>query len=158
MDDNLYWLMLMWSICETLYLYGYSKMFLVRVHVRTHMNIRLAHVLVDWLRFTSHRHGDVKLIMWAHVRHEIELTQHEMMTSHYQGFFFPTAPVKPPPSGSGLPDRFDRKPVDTGWIQIQIQNRMCNQFWPVYRPFWPVYQSGLTGYRSVWVVTGRFEW
>ena len=83
MDDNLYWLMLMWSICETLYLYEYSKMFLVRVHVRTHMNIRLAHVLVDWLRFTSHGHGDVELIMWAHVRHEIELTQHEMMTSHY---------------------------------------------------------------------------
>ena len=83
MDDNLYWLMLMWSICETLYLYGYSKMFLVGVHVRTHMNIRLAHVLVDWLHFTSHGHGDVKLIMWSHVRHEAELTQHEMMTSHY---------------------------------------------------------------------------
>ena len=47
MDDNLYWLMLMWSICETLYLYEYSKIFLVGVHVRTHMNIRLAHVLVD---------------------------------------------------------------------------------------------------------------
>ena len=56
---------------------------LVGVHVRTHMNIRLAHVLVDCLRFTSHGHGDVKLIMWAHVRHEIELTQYEMMTSHY---------------------------------------------------------------------------
>ena len=73
----------LWSICETLYLYEYSKVFLVGVHVRTHMNIRLAHVLIDWLRFTSHGHGDVKLIMWAHVRHEIELTQHEMMTSHY---------------------------------------------------------------------------
>ena len=60
-----------------------SKVFLVGVHVRTHMNIRLAHVLVDWLRFISHGHGDVKLIMWAHVRHETELTQHEMMTSHY---------------------------------------------------------------------------
>ena len=81
--DNLYWLMLMWSICETLYLYGYSKMFLVGVHVRTHMNIRLAHVLVNWLRFISHGHGDVKLIMWVHMRHETELTQHEMMTSHY---------------------------------------------------------------------------
>jgi len=30
------------------------------------MNIRLAHVLVDDC-FTSHRHRDVKLIMWAHV-------------------------------------------------------------------------------------------
>ena len=47
------------------------------------MNIRLAHVFVDLLRFTSHGHGDVKLIMWAHVRHETELTQQEMMTSHY---------------------------------------------------------------------------
>ena len=83
MDDNLYWLMLMWSICETLYLYVYSKLFLVGVHVRTHMNIRLAHVLVDWLCFTSQGHGDVKLIMWAYVRHETELIQHEMMTSHY---------------------------------------------------------------------------
>ena len=59
------------------------KIFLVGVYVRTHMNIRLAHVLVDWLLFTSHGHGDVKLIMWAHVRHETELTQHEMMISHY---------------------------------------------------------------------------
>ena len=39
--------MLMYSICSTLYLYEYSKVFLVGVHVRTHMNIRLAHVLVD---------------------------------------------------------------------------------------------------------------
>ena len=30
------------------------------------------------------------------------------------GFPNPTGPVKPPPSGSGLPDRFDRKPVETG--------------------------------------------
>ena len=49
-------------------------MFLVGVHVRTHMNIRLAHVFVDLLRFTSHGHGDVKLIMWAYVRHETKLT------------------------------------------------------------------------------------
>ena len=28
------------------------------------------------------------------------------------GFTNPTGPVKPPPSGSGLPDRFDRKPVE----------------------------------------------
>ena len=26
----------------------------------------------------------------------------------------PTGPVKPPPSDSGLPDWFDRKPVETG--------------------------------------------
>ena len=30
-----------------MYLYGYSKMFLVGVHARTRMNIRLAHALVD---------------------------------------------------------------------------------------------------------------
>ena len=58
-------------------------MFLVGVRVKTHMNIRLAHVLVDWLYFTSHGHGDVKLIMWVHVRRNTELIQHEMMTSHY---------------------------------------------------------------------------
>ena len=63
-------------------LYGYSKIFLVGVHVRTHMNIRLAHVLVDRLHFTSHGHGDVKLIMWVHVRRETELTQQEMMTQY----------------------------------------------------------------------------
>ena len=28
------------------------------------------------------------------------------------GFPNPTGPVKPPPSGSGLPDRFDRKPIE----------------------------------------------
>jgi len=30
------------------------------------------------------------------------------------GFTKPTGPVNPPPSGSGLPDRFDWKPVETG--------------------------------------------
>jgi len=30
------------------------------------------------------------------------------------GFTKPTGPVKPPLSGSGLPDRFDWKPVETG--------------------------------------------
>ena len=30
------------------------------------------------------------------------------------GLIIPTGPVKPPLSGSGLPDRFDRKPVETG--------------------------------------------
>ena len=30
------------------------------------------------------------------------------------GLIIPTGPVKPPPSGSGLPDRFDQKPVETG--------------------------------------------
>ena len=30
------------------------------------------------------------------------------------GFTKPTGPVKPPLSGSGLLDRFDRKPVETG--------------------------------------------
>jgi len=58
----------------------------------------------------------------------------------FPGFTIPTGPVKPPPSGSGLPDRFDRKPVETGWIQIQIQNRMCKRFRPVYRLVWPVYR------------------
>ena len=47
MKGKLYWLMIMWIVCETMYLYGYSKMFLVGVHARTRMNIRLAYVLVD---------------------------------------------------------------------------------------------------------------
>ena len=72
------------------------------------------------------------------------------------GFTNPTGPVKPPPSGSGLPDRFDRKPVETGWIQIQIQNRMCNRFRPVYRPVWPVYRPGWPVYRPVWPVWDFF--
>jgi len=54
------------------------KMFLVGVHIRTHMNIRLTHVrIIWWLCFTGHGHGDVKLIMWAHVWHKAELIQHE---------------------------------------------------------------------------------
>ena len=36
----------------------------------------------------------------------------------------PSGPVKPARSGSGLPDRFDRKLVKTG----QIQNHMFNRF------------------------------
>ena len=32
----------------------------------------------------------------------------------HTGFTNPTGPVKPPPSSSGLPNRFDRKPVETG--------------------------------------------
>ena len=28
------------------------------------------------------------------------------------GLIIPTGPVKPPPSGSGLPDRFDWKPIE----------------------------------------------
>ena len=34
------------------------------------------------------------------------------MTLFKPGLIIPTGPVKPPPSGSGLPDRFDRKPVE----------------------------------------------
>ena len=60
------------------------------------------------------------------------------------GLSKPTGPVKPERSGSGLPDRFDRKPVETGQIQNQIQNRMFNRF--------------QTAYRSVWLVTSQFDW
>jgi len=42
------------------------KLSMIRVCVRIHMNIRLAHVLVD--DFVSQViDRDVKLIMWAHV-------------------------------------------------------------------------------------------
>ena len=40
----------------------------------------------------------------------------------------PTGTVKPARSGSGLSDRFDRKPVETGQIQNLIQNRIFNRF------------------------------
>ena len=59
------------------------------------------------------------------------------------GLSKPTGPVKPARSGSGLQDRFDRKPVKTGQIQNQIQNRMFNRF--------------RTAYRSVWLVTGQIQ-
>jgi len=39
------------------------------------------------------------------------------------GFFLPTGQVKPPPSGSGLPVRFDRKRIKTGQIQISNYRR-----------------------------------
>ena len=37
------------------------------------------------------------------------------------GLSKPTGPVKPVRSGSGLPDRFDRKPVETGQIKIKFK-------------------------------------
>ena len=40
----------------------------------------------------------------------------------------PTGPVKPARSGSDLPDRFDRKPIETDQIQNPIQNQMFNRF------------------------------
>ena len=73
------------------------------------------------------------------------------------GFFLPTDPTKPPPSGSGKPDRFDRLPKNTGQIQISNKKWQFNRFPPVSWPVRPVYRFGLTGYRSVWVVTGRFD-
>ena len=50
------------------------------------------------------------------------------------GIFLPTGPLKPPGSGSGKPDRFDRKPVKTGQIQISNYRRQFNRFPPVSRP------------------------
>jgi hypothetical protein len=58
-------------------------------------------------------------------------------------FTNPTGPVKSAGSGSDIPDRFDRKPIQTDWIQIWIQKPQCNRFEPVrpvYRPVWPVYR------------------
>ena len=50
------------------------------------------------------------------------------------GVFFTTGEVKPPPSGSGLPVRFDRKRVKIGQIQISNYRRQFNRFPPVSRP------------------------
>ena len=60
--------------------------------------------------------------------------------------FLPTSGTKPPPTGSGKPDRFDRLPEKTGHIQNPNQKLMFNQFLSASRP---VYRFGLTGYRSV---------
>ena len=62
------------------------------------------------------------------------------------GFFLPTGGLKPPPTGSGLPDRFDRLPEKTGQIQNPNQKLMFNQFRSASRPVGLVYRSGLTGY------------
>ena len=59
------------------------------------------------------------------------------------GLSKPTGPVKSVRSGSGLPDRFDRKPVETGQIQ-KIQNRVLNRF------------DRFTGRFDRF--TGRFDW
>ena len=64
---------------------------------------------------------------------------------HEPGLTLPTGPAKPARSGTGIPVRFGRKPVQTGWIQIWIQKSQCNRFGPVYRPVRPVY-------RPVWPV------
>ena len=49
------------------------------------------------------------------------------------GFNLPTGSVKPAGSGTAIPDRFGRKSVETGQIQIQIQNRMFNRFRSAYQ-------------------------
>ena len=51
-----------------------------------------------------------------------------------QSFFSPTGHPKPEHSGSGKPDRFHRKPVETGQIPVQIQ---------IVRRIWE--PTGLTG-------------
>ena len=55
------------------------------------------------------------------------------------GFLLPTGPTKPAGSGTGIPDRFGRKPIETCQIQIWIQKTQFNRFVPVYRPVWPVW-------------------
>ena len=52
--------------------------------------------------------------MKAKVQQEIveESCRREVDGHHVIKVFSPTGPVKPPPSGSSLPDRFDRKPVE----------------------------------------------
>jgi hypothetical protein len=59
-------------------------------------------------------------------------------------------PGKPAGSGTGIPDWFGRKLVQTGRSQIWIQKPQCKWFVPVYRSVWPVY-------RSVWLVTGQIQ-
>ena len=54
---------------------------------------------------------------------------------HSSGFFFPTGLMKPPPSSSGKPVRFDRKPVKTGQIQISNHSGQFNRFPPVNENF-----------------------
>jgi hypothetical protein len=69
MKGTLYWLAIMWIVCEILYLYGYSKIF-------PWLGSMTSACISWWLCFTSHGHRDVKLIMWAHVWYEAGLTQH----------------------------------------------------------------------------------
>ena len=40
----------------------------------------------------------------------------------HQGFFLPTGGTKSPPTGYGIPDRFDRLPEKIGQIQISNKN------------------------------------
>ena len=46
----------------------------------------------------------------------------DLLTRHH-GVFLPVSLTKPPPSDSGLPDRFDRLSKKTGQIQISNQKR-----------------------------------
>ena len=68
------------------------------------------------------------------------------------GFFSPTRHPKPEHSGSGKPDRFQRKPVEIGQIPVQIQ--IVRRIWaPAGLTGIPAgltgLPAGLTGNRSV---------
>jgi hypothetical protein len=68
--DTLYWLAIMWIVCEFFYMYGYSK--------RCPWSDSMASTCNSWwLCFTSHGYEDVKLILWAHVWHKAGPTQLE---------------------------------------------------------------------------------
>ena len=60
------------------YLYGYSKVVPDQSSCEDTHEHWISTCISWWLCFTSHRHRDVKLIMWAHVWHGARLTQHEM--------------------------------------------------------------------------------
>ena len=90
-----------------------------------------------------------KHVYFVHTVFSVPPWRHHIVSE--PGFTLPTGLAKPAGSGTGIPDRFDRKPIQTGRSQIWIQKPQCKRFVPAYRSIWPVY-------RPIWLVTGRFDW
>jgi hypothetical protein len=66
---HLHWLSSMWLIRETLcYLWGYSVWSLVYIIV---WDTKTSTCINWWSHFMEHRYGDIKLIIWTHVRNMV---------------------------------------------------------------------------------------
>ena len=116
---------------------------------------------VEW-SYTIAKQNKMKVVVWSHTIEwsgafflfEVESFQTDSKSERsvsnvfQPGFFLPTGPTKPLPSGSGKPDRFERLPKNRSNSNFKPKWQF-NWFPPVSQPVMPVNWSGLSGNRSV---------